>query len=87
MKRRYKYLKNYDVENDGFVTKEEDLIAKNTHFAEGFERKDKPFLEGYVRGLEVAMRFCEAEGATAEQIKEKISNVAFTLECEIEWLF
>ena len=80
-------MKKYDIESDGFVTKEEDLIAKNTHFAEGFERKDKPFLEGYVRGLEVAMRFCEAEGVTVEQVRERIENVAITLECEIEWLF
>ena len=86
-KRRRDLLGRYDIEADGFVTDEKDLIAKNTNFAEGFMKKDKPFLEGYVRGLDVALKFLETEDADPKEIRDRINNISITLQCEIEWLF
>lgn len=85
--RRRTLLREYEIESDGFVTKEEDLISKHTNFAEGFTKADKPYLKGYIRGLEVAQKFLEAEDSTPQEIADRINKMAITLQCEIEWLF
>lgn len=79
-------MSNYDIEDDGYITKEEDLIVQEPSFAPGFQRKDKPFLEGYVKGLEVAMEFCDNE-QDSRAVRMQIKNVHDIVKGEADWLF
>lgn len=64
---------------------DEDEVTKEPHFASGFHRTDRPYLEGYYRGLGVAMRFCDNE-QDVRAIKMKLDKVAKVLLMELDWL-
>lgn len=76
----------YEIEDDGFVTRDEDLAVEEPEFAPGFQRKDKPYLEGYMKGLEVAMGFCDNE-QDSRAVKIQIESVYGVLKGEVDWIF
>lgn len=80
------YEEDYEIEDDGFVTKDEDLMVEEPNFAPGFQRNDKPYLEGYCKGLEVAMGFCDNE-QDSRAVKMQIEKVQSVLKDEVAWMF
>lgn len=78
-------MNNYETKSDGFITQEENLEIQEPHFAPGFTVEDKPYLQGYCAGLELAIRFCDEEQdprVIRRHIEDIIDSVAF----EKDWL-
>lgn len=74
-----------EIENDGYITNEADLRIQEPHVSQGFQREDKPYIEGYARGLEVAMKFCDDE-QDPRSIRSKLENMVIALRREASWL-
>lgn len=76
---------NREVESDGFITRTEDLRYGDDHRAPGFQRKDKPYMDGYIDGLSVAIEFLKAD-EDRQSTLTKIENISRVAKAETAWM-
>lgn len=75
----------YEEYEDEEPVSDDNAVIEEPHFATGFRKADKPYLQGYARGLRDAMRFCDEE-QDPRAIKAKLKKLAGTVQDEANWL-